>query len=307
MIMNMEPDALVEGLKAAGDQTRLRLLCLCGMGDMSVGDLVEILEQSQPSISRHLKILHGAGLLERRQDGAFVFYRIPPSGLAQKLVALMNHDNQALAEDRAGYARLEQARHEAIAQHFANHASEWDELRGSYLSASEVDQLLSSLVAKYQPEHVLDIGTGTGHVLGITGAKAKLLAGVDISRDMLSLARQRLAETANGKELDLRRADMGQLPFDDNQFDLASMHLVLRHAANPERALREAARTLKPGGILAVLDLAAGAIDGEGAHRSGFHKDEVPAFFEAAHLHHDETVELYQGSLKGFCWQASKI
>ncbi len=302
----MNLDILVEGLKAAGDVTRLRLLCLCGMGDMSVGDLVEILGQSQPSVSRHLKILHAAGLLERRQDGAFVFYRIPPAGLAQQLVGLMDHESPSLKADHAGYIRLEQARHEAIAQHFANHANEWDELRGSYLSAAEVDELLTKLVAAHQPSHVLDIGTGTGHVLGITGGSAQHMAGVDISRDMLSLARQRLGAKAMGKDLDLRRADMNQLPFENNQFDLASMHLVLRHAANPERALREAARILKPGGILVVLDLAAGAIDGTDDQRSGFQKDEVPGFFHSAGLHHDHTMELTQGSLKGFCWQARK-
>ncbi|MGC6391057.1 MAG: ArsR/SmtB family transcription factor [Alphaproteobacteria bacterium] len=306
MIMTHELEHIVDALKAAGDPTRLRLLGLCRLGDMSVGDLVDITGQSQPSISRHLKILHAAGLLERRQDGAFVFYRLSKSPLNQALDIMLADGPGALNQDKQIYAEREQKRHEDVAKHFALHAADWDDLRGSYLHAEEVDGYIASIVAQHKPQHVLDIGTGTGHILNILGRYASKLSGVDISRDMLSLARQRLGGVQNADKIDLRRSDMNQLPFDDASMDMASMHLVLRHASNPRRAIMEASRVLKPQGHLIVVDLEIGEPAGHHTERSGFAKQDVCEFMIDAGLVLEPIRSLTQGLRTGYIWHGVK-
>ncbi len=303
MIMEISLGQIVECCKAAGDHTRLRLLALCRLGDMSVGDLVDITEQSQPSISRHLKILHSADLLERRQDGAFVFYRIGPAPAVQRFLDLIADTETTIKADQERYEQRERARHEAIAQHFAAHAKEWDELRGSYLNADEVDALLSNVIDEQKPKAVLDIGTGTGHILKIISRFAHDIAGIDISRDMLSLARKRL----EGCVTDLRRADMNQLPFEDDRFDLVTMHLSLRHASRPDQAIKEAARVLSRDGTLIVIDLEEGAGVSDDQHRSGLRKNDVENHMQKAGMALQETKALTSKSRRGYCWQGTKI
>ena len=250
-------DRVLSQLRAAAEPTRLRLLALCARGAFRVSDLCEILGQSQPRLSRHLRLLAEAGLLERVPEGANAYFGLPPvADLARMIVARLPEDDPQLAADRRQAVRLAAERAREASETFRRFGSDWDEVRALGLSAPAIERAILDLL----PPRIgafLDIGTGTGRLLELVAPRADRAFGVDASREMLALARARFAEHGVADRCAVRQADMYRLPLPDQAFDVVALQMVLHYAEDPAAALAEAARVLKPDGLLVVVDLEA--------------------------------------------------
>jgi ArsR family transcriptional regulator len=277
---------LLAQLRAAAEPTRLRLLALCARHPLCVTDLCAVLGQSQPRLSRHLKLLVDAGLLERIPEGANAYFQMPGrADLARLILARLPEDDTMLAADRRVAARLAAERARAASEAFRRHGMDWDEMRALGLPAAAIEQaLLDALPARM--DVLLDIGTGTGRLLELAAPRAERALGVDMSRDMLALARARLAERGLADRATVRQADMYRLPFADASFDAVAMQMVLHYAEEPAAALAEAARVLRPGGTLLIADLAPHedtALMAAQAHRwPGFDDAQLTGWLSAA-------------------------
>lgn len=262
--MKLEPT-----LRALADLTRLRIMRLLADMELAVGELAQVLGQSQPRVSRHIKILCDAGLAERRREGSWVFLRIavdpdgaPHLGTAvARLLATGEHDDPAFAarcaEDRRHLAAIRAAREAQAADWFARHAAEWDTLRSLHSPDEAVEAALAAALGP-QLGALLDIGTGTGRMAELFAPRAESVAALDKSPEMLRLARARLQHLPASK-VDLLQGDFTALPFAEGVFDTVLFHQVLHYAQEPEVALAEAARVTRPGGRVAVVDFAAHA------------------------------------------------
>ncbi len=252
-------ETLLAALRACAEPTRLRLLALGAAGAFCVSEFTEILGQSQPRLSRHLKLLCDAGLLDRQREGANVWFAVPPGAggaLARELLARLPADDPVLAADRREAARVLAERARIASESFQRQGAEWDETRALDLPAAAVEAALLAQVPPGGAARVLDIGTGTGRVLELLAPSVAEAIGIDASAAMLALARARLARAGLANAA-VRRADMYRLPFADAGFDLVVAQMVLHYAEAPGRVLAEAARVLTPGGRLVVIDLAA--------------------------------------------------
>lgn len=253
-------DDVLTALRAAAEPTRLRLMALCGAAQLCVSDLVEVLGQSQPRLSRHLKLLTEAGLLERAPEGPHVYFRLPAGGpggaLARTLLAHLPADDATLAADRRRAAQVAADRARAASDAFRRDGIDWEEARALGLPSAAIERALLSALPRGGLGRVLDIGTGTGRLLELLAPRASSVLGVDASPKMLALARARISDRGLAN-CAVRQADMYRLPFADAAFDLVAMAMVLHYAADVPAALAEAARVLAPGGALLLLDLGA--------------------------------------------------
>ncbi len=249
-------DRLLPALRACAEPTRLRLLALAARGAFCVVELTEILGQSQPRLSRHLKLLCDAGMLERVREGANVWFGLPPdAGLVHDVLARIPDDDPVLAADRRAAARVLAERARVASESFRRQGADWDEMRALGLPAAAVEAALLVLLPAPRLGRVLDIGTGTGRLLELLGPRVSSGLGIDASRAMLALARARLAKPGLG-HLSVRQADMYRLPL-AQRFDVVVLQMVLHYAEDPAAVLAEAARVLAPGGQLIVVDLTA--------------------------------------------------
>jgi ArsR family transcriptional regulator len=250
-------ERLLTSLRAAAEPTRLRLLALAGQGAFCVSEFTEILGQSQPRLSRHLKLLCDCGLLERVREGANVWFALPhrERALAYELIGRLPEEDPVLASDRRQAARVLAERARAASESFRRQGADWDEMRALNLPAAAVEAALLSLTLEDGALRLLDIGTGTGRVLELLASRIDQGVGIDASKAMLALARSRLAR-AGLTHCSVRLADMYRIPITDASFDMAVMQMVLHYAEDPPAALAEAARVLRPGGRLIVIDLA---------------------------------------------------
>jgi SAM-dependent methyltransferase len=251
-------DALLTSLRAAAEPTRLRLLALAARGAYCVSEFTEILGQSQPRLSRHLKLLCDCGLLERVREGANVWFALPhgeAGSLPRDLVARLPDGDPVLDADRRQAARVLAERARVASESFRRQGADWDEMRALDLPAAAVETALLGLVPQQGAGRLLDIGTGTGRVLELLAPRISQGIGVDASKAMLALARARLARPGLD-HCSVRLADMYRLPFPDASFDLAVLQMVLHYAEDPPGVLAEVARVLQPGGQLIVIDLA---------------------------------------------------
>jgi SAM-dependent methyltransferase len=251
-------NALLAALRACAEPTRLRLLALAGRGAFCVVEFTEILGQSQPRLSRHLRLLCDAGVMDRVREGANMWFTLPsgPAGaLARDLVARLPDDDPVLEADRRQAARVLAERARIASESFRRQGADWDEMRALALPAAAVERALLDVIGP-EPGMVLDIGTGTGRLLELLAPLVSGAIGVDASRAMLALARARLAKPELA-HCAVRQADMYRLPLADARFDTVVLQMVLHYAEDPAAALAEAARVLRPGGCLIVIDLAA--------------------------------------------------
>lgn len=253
-------ETILPALRAAAEPTRLRLLALCGAAQLCVSDLVEVLGQSQPRLSRHLKLLTEAGLLERAPEGPHVYFRLPAAGpgaaLARALLAQLPQADATLAADRRRAAQVAADRARAASDAFRRDGIDWEEARALGLPSAAIERALLAALPRGGLGRVLDIGTGTGRLLELLAPRAGSVMGVDASPKMLALARARISERGLAN-CAVRQADMYRLPFADAAFDLVAMAMVLHYADDVPAALAEAARVLAPGGRLLLLDLGA--------------------------------------------------
>lgn len=252
---------LLAALRAAAEPTRLRLLALASGGAFCVSEFTEILGQSQPRLSRHLKLLCEAGLLERLREGANAWFALPADStgaLARELVARIPPDDAVLEADRRQAARVLAERARVASESFHRQGADWDEMRALGLPAPAVEAALLARMPAGGVNRLLDIGTGTGRNLELLAPHARQGIGIDASKAMLALARARLAR-AGLAHCSARLADMYRLPLADASADMAVLQMVLHYAEHPESVIAEAARVLRPGGRLVVIDLTAHA------------------------------------------------
>ncbi len=276
MTMSSAMDDLLTQLRAAAEPTRLRLLALCARGAWCVSDLVAILGQSQPRLSRHLRLLVEAGLLQRTPEGANAWFQVPPEAdLARQILARLPEEDPLLAADRRAAARLAAERARVASESFRRHGADWDEVRALGLPGPEIEAALLGALPQ-RVGRLLDIGCGTGGLLERLAGRIEEGVGVDASRDMLALARTRLAEHGHA-HLTVRQADMYRLPLADGSFDAVTLQMVLHYAEDPAAALAEAGRVLKPGGALLIVDLA----PHQRADLLGTHAHRWPGFDDA--------------------------
>ncbi len=252
-------DALNSALKAAGEETRLRVLALLAEAELTVSDLTDILHQSQPRISRHLKLLAEAGLVERFREGTWAFFRLAEQGggaaVASALLDQLDPADQSIARDRARLASVRAARAAAAQAYFRAHAAEWDRIRKLHVADAAVEAAIKAALADKPFRSLLDLGTGTGRMLELFGGKIERGLGLDLSLDMLLLARDRL-ERAGLKNCSVRQGDIYDLPLANDSFDVVILHQVLHFLDDGARAIREAERVLRPSGRLLVVDFA---------------------------------------------------
>jgi ubiquinone/menaquinone biosynthesis C-methylase UbiE/DNA-binding transcriptional ArsR family regulator len=252
-------DALNSALKAAGEETRLRILALVAEAELTVSDLTDILRQSQPRISRHLKLLAEAGLVERFREGTWAFFRLAEHGngatVARALIDHLNPADQTIARDRARLASVRAARAAAAQAYFRAHAAQWDRIRKLHVTDDAVEDAIRAALGDKPFRSLLDLGTGTGRMLELFGPEIERGLGLDLSLDMLQLARDRL-ERAGLKNCSVRQGDIYDLPLANDSFDVVILHQVLHFLDDGARAIHEAARVLRPGGRLLVVDFA---------------------------------------------------
>ncbi|HYF53296.1 MAG TPA: metalloregulator ArsR/SmtB family transcription factor [Salinarimonas sp.] len=251
-------DDALTALKAAGEETRLRVLALLAEGELSVSDLTDILGQSQPRISRHLKLLVEAGLVERHREGAWAFFRLAegaPAATLRPVLAGIDTGDRRVAADRERLAAVRAQRAETALSHFARIAPEWDRIRSLHVPEEAVEAAILEALGAKPVRALVDLGTGTGRMLQLLAPRAGRVVGLDASHAMLSVARANL-ERAGLTRVELRQGDIYAPPLESGAFDLVIVHQVLHYLDDPARALREAARLLSPGGRLLVVDFA---------------------------------------------------
>lgn len=264
---------LVTQLRAAGEITRARILALLAHGELSVGELAQVLNQSQPRLSRHLKFLTGAGLIERLPEGAWVFYRLPAEGgaraLVDTLIASVDAHDPELKRDLDRLRDVKGERAEAAGQYFARVADEWDRLRALHYAEADIEKAVLAAAGPGPFDLVVDFGTGTGRMLTLFAGMARRVEGIDLSHQMLTVARSKLQD-AGAANASVRHGDATASPYADSSASLVIIHQVLHFLDDPGRALVEAARVLAPGGSLIVVEFAPHTLEHlrtEHAHR----------------------------------------
>jgi len=307
-------EALLTGLRAAAEPTRLRLLALCGHAELTVSELTQILGQSQPRVSRHLKLLCDAGLLDRHREGTWAFYRAASSGdgapLARTLIDSIPPEDATLTRDLGRLEGVKRARAGAAAEYFRINAGRWNEIRSLHVPEEDVEQALLGLIEGMEISDLLDVGTGTGRILQLLGAKVDRGIGVDLSREMMSVARSALEE-AGLSNCQIRLGDMYNLPIDDASMNVVTLHQVLHFADVPADVLTESARVLEPGGRLIAIDFAPHALESlreDHAHRRlGFSDDEVAGWYSTAGLELQAPIRLEGDPLTVVLWPGVKM
>ena len=285
----MEP--LLSALKAAAESTRLRVLAILARGELTVSELTRVLRQSQPRVSRHLKLLCDAGLLERLPEGAWVFYRVAESGtgapIARTLLGLLPQGDRVLARDLAHLARVRRERAARAAAYFRESAGSWDRIRSLYVGEAAVERALLAAAGTGELGDLVDLGTGTGRLLELFAPKVRHGIGIDESHEMLNVARAKL-DARGISNCQVRRGDVYNVPLPSACADIVTVHQVLHFLDDPAAAIQEAARLLRPGGRLLVVDFAPHALEflrTDYAHnRLGFADEEVARWCRRAGL-----------------------
>lgn len=280
---------LLAALKAAGESTRLRILALLARREHNVSDLTSILEQSQPRISRHLRLLAEAKLIERFKEGSFVYCRLAADdetgALVSRAIALLDPADSVVKADANRAEHLQRQREKVSQSWFQDNAAEWDRIRSLHVPEGEVEAEMLQMIGDGPIDLLMDLGTGTGRALELFAGRARQLIGVDASHSMLEYARSRLQGEAFA-HCQLRHGNLTDLAYEDGVADAVLLHQVLHYVMEPGRAVREAARLLKPGGKLLVVDFAPHDLDflrEEFQHeRLGFSHEQIDGWMKKA-------------------------
>ncbi len=301
---------ILEIFAALADPTRLRIVSLLRAMELSVGEIAQALGQSQPRVSRHVKILADAGIAERRKEGSWVFLGLGEAKRIDPLLAAIDAwtaeygEDPWVVADNARLAAIRADRASAAEEYFNAHAAEWDAMRSLHVAESEVEAAIRAALAGRKIGRLVDIGTGTGRMIELFGAQAESAIGVDRSPEMLRLARAKL--TAAKSPADLRQGDMYTLPLASACADVVILHQVLHYAEAPNAAIAEAARLLAPGGRLLVVDFGPHEkeeLRSKHAHaRLGFADEQIANWFAAAGLRSEPPGQLEGGELTVKLW-----
>ncbi|ADL01627.1 ArsR/SmtB family transcription factor [Brevundimonas subvibrioides] len=295
--MSLTAEQTIEALRAAGEPTRLRILALLAGEELSVMELSRVLDQSQPRVSRHLKLMTDAGLIERFPDGARVFYRVSHDVDARRLTDTVL-DLLDDAEGEADHARLDAVRDEratAAAAYFETVAPSWDRIRSLYVSESAVESAIARAAGPGPFDRVVDLGTGSGRMLTLLGSKARMSIGLDLSQNMLNIARANVVKAGLDK-VELRHGDIFATRLPNQSADLVLVHQVLHYLVDPAAAVAEAARLVSPGGKLLIVDFAPHDLEqlrDEHQHRRlGFADEEIGRWLAEAGLDASASIAL---------------
>jgi ArsR family transcriptional regulator len=257
--MTWSAQQTVDGFAAAGEPTRLRILALLAREELAVTELTQILDQSQPRVSRHLKLLAEAGLVERFPDGSWVFYRVawdqPGGAVVRAALAVADAADPLLKGDSERLRQVQAARAEAAAAYFARTATRWDDIRSLYVAEAEVEAAILKQAGAGPVDRLIDLGTGTGRMLTLLGTRARTAVGLDLSQQMLNIARAHVAQ-AGLRDCQVRHGDIRATGLPNGVGDLVVVHQVLHYLMDPAAAVAEAARLVAPGGKLLVVDFA---------------------------------------------------
>jgi len=301
--MGFRAETLLAMFRAVGEETRLRIVALLQHGELTVSDLTDILGQSQPRISRHLKLLADAGIVDKHREGNFAFFEQVSTGATGELVAdLLRHFDpldQVFASDRDRLAIVRSRRAAAAQEYFSAVAERWDEERLLHAPDATVEAQVLDALGDQPYRSILDLGTGTGRMLQLLAERAstaghpvRRAVGLDNSHSMLAVARSNL-ERAELRGVELRQGDVYSPPFEHNTFDLIVLHHVLHFLDDPSRAVREATNLLTPGGRLVIVDFAPHALEflrTDHAHRRlGFRMDTIAGWLDQSELDVTET------------------
>lgn len=282
---------MLGALRAIAEETRLRIVALLGHGELTVSDLTDILGQSQPRISRHLRLLADAGVVSKHREGTWAFFDLatdsPIGALITDVLGRTDPEDRTLAADLERLGLVRQRRTVAAREYFSAIAERWDEERTLHAPDEIVEAAIVEAAHAAPYRSVVDLGTGTGRMLQLLGGDADRAVGVDSSHSMLAVARARLGR-AELRRIDLRQGDVYSPPLESSAFDLVVIHQVLHFLDDPARAVREAARLVAPGGRLLIVDFAPHSLEilrTSHAHRRlGFRTDAVADWLEQAGL-----------------------
>jgi len=282
-------DRLLNGLRGAGERTRLRLLFVLSHGELNVKELMQILGQSQPRVSRHLKLLCEAGLLMRYREGSWVLFRLSESGreaaLVRMIVELLPGSDPVLQRDLKRLEQVRELRAEVAQEYFCNNAVDWDLIRSLHISEGKVEDAMMAILQGHHVETFLDLGTGTGRILELFSDHFNHGIGIDMNREMLAFARSNL-DKPDLSHCQVRQGDLFNLPYDNGIADVVVIHQVLHFLDDPQNAILEAGRVLKPGGLMLIVDFSPHELDflrETYAHRRlGFESKQMIAWIKAA-------------------------
>lgn len=283
-----DADQVVGALRAAGEQTRLRVLALLTEGELAVGEIAQALGQSQPRVSRHLKLLTEAGLAERAPEGAWVFYRLPRADtperrFAEAALVMLDPDDPVLVRDAERLEEIRAARDEAAAAYFERNAADWERVRALHLPEADIDSAILTAGGAGPFDLMVDVGVGQGRMIQLFADRVRRAEGFDTSRQMLAIARASLDDL---KKAAVRFGDAYSPPIEAGAADLVTIHQVLHFLSDPSRALLEASRLLKRAGRLVIADFAPHDLEflrEEHAHRRlGFADSEIAEWLAAA-------------------------
>lgn len=312
-------ESLLAALKAAAEPTRLRLLAILARGELAVSELTRVLHQSQPRVSRHLKLLCDAGLLDRWPEGAWVFYRLAERGegarVARSLLELLPANDPELARDLERLDHVRHERAERAAVYFRDNAAGWDRIRSLYVGEATVERAMLDATAEEALGDLVDLGTGTGRILEVFAARVRNGIGIDVSHAMLDAARAKLHDRGISN-CQVRWGSVYDVPLPSACADVVTLHHVLHFLSDPAAALKDAARLLRPHGRLLLVDFAPHGMEflrADYAHRRlGFADDEVTRWCEVAGLgaepvrHLEAASEAGHGTLTVSLWTAVK-
>ncbi len=297
--MKLSAKQAVDVLRAAGEPTRLRILALLEREELAVLELCRVLDQSQPRVSRHLKLLAEAGLVERFPDGAWVFYRLAGAGRQREVIdevlSRLNPEDPGLSRDRRKLDDVQAERSAAAQAYFAENAAQWDRIRSLYVSDADVEAQVLKAAGSKRVRRLVDLGSGTGRMLALLGPQAEQALGLDLSQQMLNIARRNAAE-AGLTNVELRHGDIFDTRLPDASADLVVVHQVLHYLGDPAAAVREAARIVAPEGRLIIVDFAPHKhefLREQHQHRRlGFSDDEIGRWLADAGLPQTEQCAL---------------
>jgi ubiquinone/menaquinone biosynthesis C-methylase UbiE/DNA-binding transcriptional ArsR family regulator len=298
--------SLVDTLKAIAESSRLRILFLLASGDLTVSDLTVILNQSQPRVSRHLKLLQEAGLVDRYQEGSWAFFRLSETDGARELItgllARIAEDDPLVERDTERLFGVRAKRQDKAASYFRANAQSWDQIRSLHAPDKAVEAALRKLIGQRPFQAMADLGTGTGRLLELFAPLYRRGVGIDMSREMLAVARANL-EKAGITNAQVRQGDVYAPPVERDAFDLVTLHQVLHYLDDPAAALLEASRLLRPAGRLVIVDFAPHGLEflrEEHAHmRLGFSDKQIADWLAESQLDLEESVSFPPENAEG--------
>ena len=306
--------SLLTTLRAIAELTRLRLLNLCAHAELTVSELTQILSQNQPRVSRHLRLLYEAGLLNRHPEGSWVYFRtINDNSEKAQFVrtvidSLPEHDPDILL-DMKRLQDIKKERAQIAQNYFAHNAQQWHLIRSLHVPEKQVEDILLSLLPERGISNLLDIGTGTGRMLEIFAPQVARGVGIDLSHEMLVVARSNL-ERAGLSHCQVRKGDMYALSIPSESFDAVILHQVLHYAEDPEHVIQEAARVTRPGGYCLIVDFAKHALEDFQtvyAHQKlGFSDEEIRSWCMQYGLEIQQTIHLPGDPLTVSIWPTMK-